>query len=395
MPSLPRHPDSSENSEEPTDPSQAAEVSGMDTEQMFRLIDGILPFEACLYYQFLPLALEGKYLKLGMVDPHDSSSLDYARNILAYLNCSLKTEQITTKTHHLMLSAYLNYSQTAKRTQKRKSKPKKQVPPAEKPTLILQDSDPPAVSDSPTTETPAPVASKAVSSTPIDLSLVSSQKPQDGEASMAATLGETTLPLEVAALHLSEPMEFLATLPPDRLLQELLGRVLMGGIGRLYFERQPDSGRILWSQDGILQSVLETLSVSLFQDLIIELKRLVNLPLEPVVKPQKVEIERQYQNECLLLRLQVMPGSHGEEATLQVLRGAALKFYQRKKLEKLGQESLNLAHVLRRKLKEMRDRSFRYDLPIEEEANLKKLLICLDQQIDCITEFPVNPQSDS
>jgi type II secretory ATPase GspE/PulE/Tfp pilus assembly ATPase PilB-like protein len=395
MPSSPRLPDSSEISEQPTHPSQAAELSGMDTEQMFRLIDGILPFEACLYYQFLPLALEGKYLKLGMVEPHDSSALDYARNILAYLNCSLKTEQITTKTHQLMLSAYLNHSQTAKPTQKRVSKPKKKVPPAQLPTLILEDSDPPAVSDSPTTETPASVPTKAVSCTPIDVSLVSSQKRPDGEASMAATLGETTLPLEVAAIHLSEPMEFLATLPPDRLLQELLGRVLMGGIGRLYFERQPDSGRILWSQDGILQSVLETLSVSLFQDLIIELKRLVNLPLHPVVQPQKVEIERQYQDECLLLRLQVMPGAHGEEATLQVLRGAALKFYQRKKLEKLGQESLNLAYVLRRKLKEMRDRSFRYALPIEEQPDLKQLLKCLDQQIDCINEFPVNPQSES
>lgn len=395
MPSSPRHPDSSENSEQPTHPSQAPGMSGMDTEQMFRLIDGILPFEACLYYQFLPLALEGKYLKLGMVDPHDSSALDYARHILAYLNCSLKTEQITTETHQLMLSAYLNHSQTAKGTRKSTSKSKKKLPPPEKPTLILEDLDSPAVSDSSTNETPATMASKAVSCTPIDVSLVSSQKPQDEEELMAMTSGEITLPLEVAALHLSEPMEFIATLPPDRLLQELLGRVLMGGIGRLYFERQPDSGRILWSQDGILQSVLETLSVSLFQDLIIELKLLVNLPLHPVIQPQKVEIERQYQDECLLLRLQVMPGSHGEEATLQVLRGAALKFYQRKKLEKLGHESLKLAHVLRRKLKEMRDSSFRYALPIEEQPDLKQLLKCLDQQIDCINEFPLNPQSES
>jgi hypothetical protein len=36
-----------------------------------------------------------------------------------------------------------------------------------------------------------------------------------------------------------------------------LGRVLIGGIGRLYFERQSEQGRILWSQDGVLQSVLE------------------------------------------------------------------------------------------------------------------------------------------
>ncbi|HBE20742.1 MAG TPA: hypothetical protein DEG17_22830 [Cyanobacteria bacterium UBA11149] len=381
MPSSPRETDISEISDSPTHPSQGAEVSGMDTEQMFRLIDGILPFEACLHYQFLPLALEGKYLKLGMVDPHDSSALDYARNILAYLNCSLKTQQITSDTHQSMLSAYLKHSETAQRTSKSINKPKKKPTPAEK-TQGIKESASQTSSNSPATETPTPLASTALSCTPIDVSLVSSQKPQDKLESMMINSEETALPLEVTAFHLNQPMDFIATLPPEQLLQELLGRVLTGGIGRLYFERQPDSGRILWSQDGILQSILEKLSVAVFQSLMIELKRLVNLSLYPTAEAQKVEIERTYQDESLLLRLQVMPGSHGEEATLQVLRGAALKFYQRQKLEKLGQESLKLAHVLRKKLKEMRSKSDRYSLPIEAQPDLTQLLECLDQQIE-------------
>jgi hypothetical protein len=106
-------------------PAEASEIAGMDTEQMFRLIDSILPFEACLYYQFLPLALEGRHLKLGMVAPQDSSALDYVRHILAYLNCSLKTQAIAAQTHQSMLSAYLNYTRP-------------RVPPANLPPMIIQ-----------------------------------------------------------------------------------------------------------------------------------------------------------------------------------------------------------------------------------------------------------------
>lgn len=61
----------------------------LDTEQVFRLIDSILPFEACLYHQLLPLSLEGSRLKLGMVNLDDAAALDYVRRILAYMNCSL------------------------------------------------------------------------------------------------------------------------------------------------------------------------------------------------------------------------------------------------------------------------------------------------------------------
>ena len=37
----------------------------LNVDQMFVLIDGVLPFEACLYYQVLPLFLEGNRLHFG------------------------------------------------------------------------------------------------------------------------------------------------------------------------------------------------------------------------------------------------------------------------------------------------------------------------------------------
>jgi type II secretory ATPase GspE/PulE/Tfp pilus assembly ATPase PilB-like protein len=205
---------------------------------------------------------------------------------------------------------------------------------------------------------------------------------------------EAVLPLEVKAIHLARSIEYVATLPPPQLLQELLGRVLIGGIGRLYFERQSGQGRILWSQDGVLQSVLEGLALTVFQGLIIELKRIFNLPLLPVVQSKQVEIERRYQQECLLLRLRVMPGTHGEEATLQVLRGVALKFYQRQQLEKLGEDALNLAQQLQRKLHEIRDRSYRCPLPLETLPALNQQLRGLDKQLEALAELQMNQNSD-
>lgn len=401
----------------PSSSSQASESVNIDTEQMFRLIDSILPFEACLYYQFLPLALEGKHLKLGMVVPQDSTALDYVRHILAYLNCSLKTEQISSELHQSMLSAYLNYTHTSSAQKKQASKKDFQVARSEQPTLILDDSqieegdlghaDTPKVrrsklaSDLPSTgKSPSPSTQENGSTslvrptqTPgLSRGLPSEVLPTtDVKPTSVLLTNELTLPpLEVQALYISRPVEFLATLVPKQLLQELLARVLISGIGRLYFERQAEQGRILWSQDGVLQSVLEGLTLPVFQGVIIELKRIVNLPLLPTIEPKQVEIERRYQQEDLLLRLRVMPGTHGEEATLQVLRGAALKFYQRQKMEKLGLDALKLAQQLQHKLNEIRARSGRYPIPLEALPALNQLLRSVDKQLEALADLQIN-----
>lgn len=401
----------------PLSSSQASESVNIDTEQMFRLIDSILPFEACLYYQFLPLALEGKHLKLGMVVPQDSSALDYVRHILAYLNCSLKTEQIPSELHQSMLSAYLNYTHTSSEQKKQASKKDLKVSRSEQPTLILDDSQleagdadhpeaeisnpergsdlpPTGQSPSPSTQENGSTSLVAPTQTP---GLSSEILPTiDVKSASVLSTNEQTLPmLEVQALYLSRPLEFIAALAPKQLLQELLARVLISGIGRLYFERQAEQGRILWSQDGVLQSVLEGLSLPVFQGVILELKRIVNLPLLPTIDPKQVEIERRYQQEELLLRLRVMPGTHGEEATLQVLRGAALKFYQRQKMEKLGLDALKLAQQLQQKLNEIRARSGRYPIPLEALPALNQLLRSVDTQLEAIAELQINQNDPS
>ncbi|XHX80662.1 MAG: hypothetical protein RBJ76_12245 [Stenomitos frigidus ULC029] len=424
----------------------------VDTEQVFRLVDSILPFEACLYHQLLPLSLEGSRLKLGMVNLDDAAALDYVRRILAYMNCSLAPQTLSTDVHHAALSAYLSHTGS----QKQPSRPKgvtraiaqqtgqrliqetiqKGAPGANATTAVEatspeldQNSHPTLLVDSPEDlnvlvravmplaplpavfpssdrgEVSVPPPATLVEPSPV-VPLVPLEVPtdarnrrqetlilKDDRLSIAippaiATIGDALPLLSVEPKHLSEPVTVLAALPPAELLVELLGRLLVGGIGRLYFERQSHQGRILWSQDGVLQSVLEALPLDVIQGVVNELKLLTHLPLLPVQKPKQVEIERLYQKQRLLLRLRVMPGTHGEEATVQVLRGAALKFYQQQQLASLGRDALTIAHNLQHKVSEIRARTRFYPSLDAEQLSvlpaLSQIIKSVEEQLEAL-----------
>jgi type II secretory ATPase GspE/PulE/Tfp pilus assembly ATPase PilB-like protein len=190
--------------------------------------------------------------------------------------------------------------------------------------------------------------------------------------------------LDIEAYYLASPIDILAELPPRTLLQELLGRALMGGIGRLYFEHKGQYGRILWSQSGILQSVLDKLPSPLFEGVILELKQLAQLSLEPLTDLQQIELERLHQGKRLLMRFRFMPGQQGEQATLQVLRGAALKFYEQQQLNRLGKDALSMAQQLQRKLDEIRTRQSGEggaDKSVDSLTELQAVLKNLNQQL--------------
>ena len=309
-----------------------AQIDGtreLDTEQMFRLLDSILCFEACLYHQVLPLTLEGSRLRLGMVNPEDTVAVNYFRQILSYINCSLVSQPISTSTHQSMLSAYLSYKESnpANKRSLAASRPTAQVTAqslGEKPSRVNQNNQPTFIL--------------------VDTEALNFPKAARVDSHPQSAVQATCLDSAVEVL----------TIPPKKLLQELLGRVLAGGIGRVYFERQFAQGRIVWSHNGVLQTVLEQVPLSVFQGVLDELKLLTHLPLDPVQEPKQLEIECFYQQNRLLLRLRVMPGTHGEEANLQVLRGTALKFYEQRKLPHLSRDALALAQQLQRKVNELR-----------------------------------------
>jgi type II secretory ATPase GspE/PulE/Tfp pilus assembly ATPase PilB-like protein len=393
----PLEPKSSSPSDKQSDTARLKSdwMSQVDTEQAFRLVDSILPFEACLYHQILPLSLEGSRLKLGMVDIDDTTALDYVRRILAYMNCSLVPQSLASDVHYAALSAYLSYADTQKKAVSVSPQPvarriakklaeqsakrfadsksvensenttSEEVPPKaayEYPTLVV---------DSPATLPAVVVKTEVEMQTTIDSTQVVAEiSGTSVQKTSTAPLPTQTLPrLEIYPTHLSDPLEVLATLAPKVLLQELLARILDWGIGRLYLERQSQRGKILWSQNGAVQAVLEGLELSRFDGVIRELKVLTEAPMEPVQKTRQIEVERLYQNHRLLLRLRLIPGKYGEEATLQVLRGAALRFYKQQQLVSMEQEAMGFAHQLQNKINELYVHSHSQSILLPENLN--------------------------
>ncbi|MBD2464039.1 hypothetical protein H6G89_23840 [Oscillatoria sp. FACHB-1407] len=374
----------------------------LSVEQMFILIDGVLPFEACLYYQVLPLFIEGSRLNLGMVFPNDTSAADYVRRIVSYHNYSLVPRPISSEALQGALTAYLNYSGKKQAANQRqaasnnrpnrysaRSRSGQNTNPDIQKTLVVDSPEnlgDALLNDIPSQEPPTPpphipfTPSSAQPSTTLQVGeddAPSFESPLQREDLLTADPQNwqqqknesqelppeppqllSPLPeIEIQTNYLADPVEVLTTLPPKELLQELLGRVLYAGIGRLYFERQPQYGRVLWSQNGVLQSVLDRLDPATFQGVLDELKQLTHLPLATVQTTKQVEVERLYQQTRLLLRFKLMPTEYGEEATLQVLRGAALKFHQQQQLANLERDALTIAKQLQTKVSEIRDRA--------------------------------------
>jgi hypothetical protein len=416
-------------------------------EQTFALIEStMLTFEVCLYHQVLPMSLDGHRMLLGMVDPSDEEALSYIQTILAYLNYTLIPNRISLQAHKETLSAFLKYRENRQETGAQKmSEPEMQAPsplelapaltprssPQSSPLLglpspalptdlnsretvfieeeeemiaaaqtvvIFTTSDAEDESSSVSSGRDAiaapPPASKDEQRTTEQIEVNPRQfateiyHPTPGQSDFDArvpTTSNPTLVLDLQPRYLSSPIKLLETLPAQDILNELLARVLSGGIGRLFFERAAMHGRVIWSQNGIIKAELENLPLTVFDELILSLKRLHNLPLPPTVETVRVEIERFYEQQRLLLRLQVIPGPSGEEANLQILRGVALQFYQQRQLASASRDALNVSQKLQNKINDIYNRAVSNNIPekaqIEMITALSKIVDSMDEQI--------------
>lgn len=380
-------------------------------EQVFNLIDTLLSFEACLYHQFAPFAIENHQLLLGMVHPEDCEALNYVSRIVSFVNCKIVSHEISTDIHRSILSAYLNHKNTFPSDSEQVTHQTGNLPSENTKSNIIQEIDEIIESatasskhhklgsmSSPQTE---PQENSFPRSHPNHLSTNITPKPSVQEQETEEGVNSESLSkLTVLQLHFPEefvPIEMLVSLPPKKLLEELLRRVLSGGIGRLYLERQPYQGKIFWSDNGIMQSVLENLPLSVFQGVLNQLKSFASLPVSKLSEPQQIEKECLYQENRLLLRLRFIPGTYGEEATLQVLKGTALKFYHQQQLARMTRDTLGISQQLSLKLHELQERimlnpNSRAD-QLASVIALKKLVENLDQQIKRLkatTDRPTN-----
>jgi hypothetical protein len=355
----------------------------LNVAQMISLIDSILPFEACLYHEIIPLSVESSCLHLGMVHPTDTAAIDYARKQVSFIHCSIMSWPVTSDWQHKVLSKYLSHTARAK-TQARPAQLPQGLSPREELLTFVVDSP----EHIPTESLAQPIA------TPNPEAPAQEAETSPTAAETLSLAAESPLAFVFDPAVTRVPLHRLSFLPPPELTQALLSQVLTAGIGRLFFERGSTHGRVLWSKDGVVQAVLKKLSLDQFQSVINELKRMHHLPLLPTTQTKQVGIERLYQGDRVLLRLRLTAGNHGEEATLQVLRGAALKFYQRQQLKQLGEDALDVAQTLQKRIIEIRERA-RQSLTPESPsarnlAELSELLKTMEQELEEIKGFSEN-----
>ncbi len=362
--------------------------SRVNLDQMLSLIDSILPFEACLFYQIIPLSIESSHLNLGMVNPKDLQANDYARRQGSYIRYSVVVWPVTSDWHRQMLSKYLSYS--AKSKQRLRQGQPNIVDTILSSSLLDQenggaDERLTYIVDSPETIPLDHPESRQTPSAPPEVPPSPAPTPVSPPLPASALATSEVPPLVPLELEVeTDPPAEIHRLSPKALLAVLLHQVLAAGIGRLYFEHRPPRGRVVCSQDGQVRSILEDLEGTRLQEVINVLKQLTAMPTMPANGSRQAETQRLYGQEPVLLRLRVMPNDQGENATLQILRGAALRFYQKQQISELSREALILAQQLQTRLQLIGERSsqkFTFEtLPLDTLITLNTLLNTMASQ---------------
>jgi hypothetical protein len=374
----------------------------IDVAQAMPLINAVLPFEACLYHQILPLYVEGNQLFLGMVNLEDTAALDYARKILGFLKYQVITQTIPSDAHHRILSAYLSL-QSQRESMPALPRPKSETPMSNAPDaaeieeLINELTVEVSLAETveyPLEEVPAETLQlreqEALTQWPMvydrpEVIAFHSKPPQATSSSEPEKTATPPIPVipgsALPELQIQPVSGDIRSLSPPEFLQALLLKAVQSGVGRLFLARQDGCGRVIWTESGEVKAVLENVDLAQLQGAIDELKTLTHLPNQPVSEPVEVEIERLYQRQRVLLRLRIAPKATGEEATLQILRGAALKFYQQQQMKILSRDTLTIAAQLRHKVAELQKRA-QTALINDDEAIMPEL----DRVIEDLTQ---------
>ncbi len=380
-------------------------------EQIFELIDSIISLESCLHYQFLPLELKNNVLTLGMINSKDRNGYNFIYPIVTSLNYILKIVEISSETHQLILAEYLKRDLSDLPSENPQSNPLNNSSgsklnssqtivevPIDSPhnnnqtrnlhdraTLIINPQEESKFNNDSHKNKIASSSPEIFSSEPQITNFNSLEVSHYSDSS-------TSNLLEVQAEYINKSTDILSSLEPKKLWQELLARILDGGIGRLYLERHLYHGKIIWSKDGVLQSSLEEVKIEVFDRLIQEIKILGKQPLNPIDKTRKIAIEKVYNQERILLRIEFFLNQYGEEITIQILRDKALKFYERRQVKRTMEQALSLSHKLEKNLKKVMFCGNSTDVDINNIKSLKSKLKTIEKQILLLEKKAKNPQ---
>ena len=171
-----------------------------------------------------------------------------------------------------------------------------------------------------------------------------------GEAQISELIAETVgkVPPKDAA---SENVDFLPDLTLQLSWQKLLEQAFLHHTEYISLSRYSDRGSIVASKEESTQSSIEQVPLPIFCSLIDEIKRMARLPQTTSSHPKKVVLERFYQQERILLRLEFSLQEGIEKVGIQILRNKTLATYEQQQMDKVSEQALQLAKQLEKTLR--------------------------------------------
>jgi hypothetical protein len=171
-----------------------------------------------------------------------------------------------------------------------------------------------------------------------------------GEAQISQLIAETLGKTASKKLE-PETTDFLPKLSSQLSWQRLLEQAFKHHSEYITLTRYSDRGGIITEKDNSVQSSLDRVPLPIFCSLIDEIKRMAKLPPNTASHPQKLVLERFYQEERILLRLEFSVQQQTEVVGIQILRGVALKKYEQQQMDRISEQALDLAQQLEKTLR--------------------------------------------
>ncbi|HEY9770231.1 MAG TPA: hypothetical protein V6C71_17360 [Coleofasciculaceae cyanobacterium] len=168
-----------------------------------------------------------------------------------------------------------------------------------------------------------------------------------GEAPIANLIAET---LGNQAQKAAASENYLPTLMPQLSWQKLLEQAFKYQTEYLSLTRYSDRGSIIAHKQELSQSQIELIPLPIFCCLIDEIKKMARLSEITAAYPKKVILERFYEQERILLRLEFMLQEE-ETVRIQILRNRTLQIYEQQQMDKVSEQALQLAKQLEKTLR--------------------------------------------
>ena len=375
-----------------------------NSKEIFQLIDEIFPIDSCRHYQVLPLKLVDNNLTLGMIDPLNEESLKFVNSIARVFQYNLEIQLIDEQIFHIILG---NYRQNSPQSQPSGDRNQTVIDDNFNPNTALtnnskklSDLDRTVVSES----ILAPKSNSETPQLPKDLDLFKEsnsiqsapkpkpkkdlaatlfeippeflqQKPQprnlddrptiigEDPAKLLAQIETSNDEIAEAEAKISELIneiddfdlevsnkDFLPQLLPELSWQKLLEQAFKHQTEQINLTRYSDRAKIIAIQDKLPQSTLEQVPLPIFRSLTNKIKQVAKLS-DPLTTPQKVVLERFYEQERILLRLEFVSLKPEEKIKIQILRGHTLKIYEQQQMDRVSDRALQLAKQLEKTLR--------------------------------------------